>query len=171
MKPVIYKYIALAVVVTIIWTLIEHFLGYNTTDHETGQYTRILTTFFYWACIIAAIYETRKKQGGVLSFKNGINTGAMVALGYSAVIAVWFAFYAEVINTAYKPTLMAFEKNKLVAKGASPEKIAEKMKEVDMTSGGSVVSYILFVFMAVFGIGIALIASLILQKRPRNNPV
>lgn len=160
------KYVLIAFVVTVVWTILEHVLGYNTTKHEIGQYTRVLATFFYWGCVIAAIIEAKKKAGGLISFREAMNTGVGVAIGYSILVTGWFALYAEVINKNYQPSLMAFEKKKLLAANASPERIAEKLKEVEMQSGGSVLSYImLFAFMALFGIGISLITATIVKRR------
>jgi hypothetical protein len=160
------KYVGIAIVITVVWTLLEHVLGYNTTKHEIGQYTRILATFFYWGCVIAAIVEAKKNSGGLIGFRQAMNTGVGVALGYSILVTAWYTLYAEVINKDYQPSLMAFEKKKLLAANASPERIAAKLKEVEMQSGGSVLSYfMLFAFMALFGIGISLITATIVKRR------
>jgi len=74
--------------------------------------------------------------------------------------------YAEVINPQYRPTLIAYERSKLEAAHATPEQIADKLKEVEMSSGGSFLSYLLlFVFMFLFGFIVAVIASLIFKKK------
>jgi hypothetical protein len=166
MRKIIIKYVLLAIVITIVWTIFEHLSGYNNSRHEIGQFTRVLPTFIYWGLVIAAVLDAKRKLGHAFNFKTGINTGIGVALGYSFLVSLWYALYAEVINRQYQPTLLAFEKNKLVAAGASAEKIAAKMKEVEMTSGGSITSYLLlFIYMALFGMGIALITSLVVQSR------
>jgi hypothetical protein len=67
-------------------------------------------------------------------FAQGFKTGASIAVLYSVMVSCWFALYAEVINPDYRPSLIAFERNKLVASRASAQVIAEKMKEVEMTS-------------------------------------
>jgi hypothetical protein len=166
MTRTVVKYIVIAFVLTVIWTMIEHVLGYNTTKHNIGQYTRILTNFIYWACVIAAIIEAKNRMGGTISFKQAMNTGVGVSLAFSLLLAGWFALYAEVINKDYQPSLLAFEKNKLLTANASPEQIAEKLKSIEMQSGGSVSSYLmLFAFMSLFGIGITLITSAIVRRR------
>jgi hypothetical protein len=165
MIKIIIKYTLIAFVITVIWTLIEHVLGYNTTRHDIGQYTRVITTFLYWGLVVAAIIEVKNKSGNKINFKTALNTGLGVAFGYSFLVTLWFALYAEVINTQYQPTLLAFERNKLLAAGASAEKISAKLKEVELTSGGSVMSYLLlFVYMALFGVGIAVVTSLFVQR-------
>ena len=169
MKNPAVKYGVYALLISIIWTIIEHILGYNTTNHETGQYARMLGSIVYFILVIVAIFAVRKQQNGSLTFSEGFKTGSRVSLIYSAGITVWYALYGEVINTQFKPTLMAFEKSKLEAAHATPEVIAAKMKEVDMSSGGSAFSYsLLFVFMLLFGIVIAAIASLILRRTKKS---
>jgi hypothetical protein len=146
--------------------MIEHVLGYNTTKHHIGQYTRIFTNFIYWGSVIAAIIEAKNRSGGTLPFKQAMNTGVGVSLAFSLLLAGWYALYAEVINKEYQPSLLAFEKSKLLAANASQEKITEKLKAIEMQSGGSFSSYLmLFAFMALFGIGITLITSAIVRRR------
>jgi hypothetical protein len=166
---IIIKYILIGFVFAFAWTIIQHVLGYNTTRHDIGQYTRQIPAFVFWIMIIAAIIERKKSLGGVIDFKTAINTGGMVALGYSVLVTIWYAIYAELINTQFQPTLMAFERSKLEAKGASEAVILTQLEHIKLTSGGSVLSYLLlFVFMSLFGLGIALITSLIVQRKRRK---
>jgi hypothetical protein len=170
MKTVAVKYALITFAITVAWTLAEHFLGYNTTNHAVGEYTRRLTAFIYYALIVYAIWKQKKLQNNRLSFAQGMGTGARMALIYSVLVALWFAFYAEVINPAYRKTLIAFEREKLVAANASAEQIAAKMKEVEMTSGGSATSYLLLaLFMFLGAIFPTLIASAILQRKDRKS--
>ena len=167
MKNPAFKYGVYALIISIIWTIIEHVLGYNTTNHETGQYARMLGAIVYYILVVVAIFAVRKQQGS-LTFGEGFKTGAIVSLTYGVGITIWYALYGEVINTQFKPTLMAFERAKLEAAHATSDAIAAKMKEVDMSSGGSALSYVLlFVFMTLFGVVIAAIASLILRRRKK----
>ncbi len=165
------RYALYALIISILWTVFEHFMGYNTTHHETGQYTRMVGGFFYFIVIILAIAALRKQQGGNLSFAQGCKTGAITSVVYSICLAIWYAIYGEIINTSYKPTLIAFEKSKLEAANASPELVAEKIKAVDMQTGGSIASYLfLVVFMSIGGILVGTVASLILKRtRGKNN--
>jgi hypothetical protein len=169
MKDPVIRFTTIALVITIAWTLIEHFLGYNTIHHEVGQYTRMLTAIFFYVCVALAVWVKRKQQANQLIFKQGFKTGALVSLYYSIGVTIWFALYAEVINKDYQPTLLAFTRKELEAKHLPPEVIAAKLKEVEMSSGGSVVSYLLlFVFMALFGLIVAVIASAIMKKKGSN---
>jgi hypothetical protein len=65
--------------------------------------------------VVVAIYETRKQQGGLLSFKDGMKTGRILSVMYSLGITAWYALYGEVINKEFKTSLMAFERHKLEA--------------------------------------------------------
>jgi len=162
MKTPAVKWGVYALLFTFVWTLIEHFAGWNTTNHQTGQYARMVGAYVFYLFIIIAIFQQRAQQTGSLTFGQGMKTGAIVSLIYSLGVTVWYCLYGEVINKQFKPTLVAFEKAKLDAAHASADAVAAKMKEVDMTTGGSVMSYVfLFVFMFIGGIIISLLASLI----------
>ena len=170
MKNIGAKYGWAALIITFVWTLIEHFAGLNTTNHEAGQYARMVGSFVYWILIFVAIYQRRKQQGGVLSFGQGFSTGVIVSAIYSIGCCIWYAIYGELINKQYKPSLMAFERAKLEAAHATPDMIAAKMKEVDMSSGGSAMSYVLLVvFMFVASCVVSTIAALIFQRKPKRN--
>ncbi len=169
MKNTAAKYGAYALIITIIWTIIEHLLGYNTINHETGQYARMVGAFVYWLMVIIAIFSTRKQQGGLLTLGQGLKVAATVAAIYSLGVTIWYCIYGEVINTQFKPTLMAFERAQLEAAHATPEAIVAKMKQVDMQTGGSVASYLfLFVFMFAGGMLIGLITSLIGKRSKKG---
>ncbi len=158
-----------ALLITIVWTLIEHFLGYNSANHEVGQYTRQLGAFVFWITVIVAIVQARRQQGGSLTFGQGMKAGRIVSFVYSLGITAWYCLYGEVINTQYRPTLIAFERAKLDSAHAAPDVIAAKMKEVEMTSGGSFLSYVfLFVFMFFSGMVVAIITSLILKRKQKK---
>ncbi len=152
------------IVFTILWTLLEHFLGFNTTRHEIGRYTRLFTAIVFYAAIGVAILQKRR-QRGLMGFAEGFRTGLAVTLLYSLLATLWFQVYAELINPEYKPSLLAYERSRLEASGASAEEITSKMKELEMTSGGSITSYVmLFIFMVTAGLVVSLVASIVLRK-------
>jgi hypothetical protein len=158
-------------VFTILWTLVEHVLGFNTSRHDIGQYSRLFTAIVFYAAIVIAIIKKRQQQNGVLGFAEGFRTGLAITLIYSLLITLWFAFYAEVINPSYKSSLMEFERKKITSSGASAEEITSKMNEVDMSSGGSFTSYLLlFAFMATAGLIVSLIAAIVLKRQPEQAP-
>lgn len=169
MKNTAVKYGVYALVITVIWTIIEHFLGYNTTNHEAGQYARMVGAFVFWLMVIIAIFSTRKEQGGLLTLGQGLKVAAIVSVIYSLGVTILYSIYGEVVNTQFKPTLMAFERAKLEAAHETAEAITAKMKQVDLQTGGSVVSYLfLFVFMFAGGMLIGFITSLIMKRRKKG---
>jgi hypothetical protein len=148
--------------------MMEHVAGLNTTNHAVGQYARGLTAFLYYATVALAIWKVRKQQGNALTFAEGMKTGCVTAGIYSVLVSLWFALYAEVINTQYKPTLMAYQRKKLEAAYLSKENLEAQMKQMDMVSGGTVVSYLLlFGFMFIFGVIVSLICSMAMRKARR----
>src|SRR2546428_8811659 len=153
MKNTAIKFALIALALTIIWSLIEHFMGFNTTKHEIGQYTRMVTPFVFYACVVMAILSFKNHQNdNYLSLAEGIKIGAITSVIYGVLSTCWFALYAEVINPQYAQTLKAYELSKLQTANAPATEIAETMKEVEMTSGGSFLSYFfLFLFMTLFG--------------------
>jgi len=165
-KRIAVKYALIVFVITVIWTMIEHVLGYNTTNHEVGQYTRMLAAFVFYFFIILAVWQVRRKQNNQLSFTDGLRTGAILSGIYAALVTVWYAIYAELINPQYQSSMMDFERKKMIAAKLSEQQMAEKLKEVELSSGGSVASYVLlFLFMFLFGVVIAFITTLLLKRK------
>ncbi|SMO59718.1 DUF4199 domain-containing protein [Solitalea koreensis] len=167
MKNTAIKFALIALATTIIWTLTEHFLGFNTTKHEIGQHTRLVTPFVFYACVVLGILSFKNHQNhNNLSWAGGLKTGALISVIYGSLSLCWFALYAEVINPEYASTLKAYELNKLRAANATAAEIAERMKDVELSTGGSFLSYFfLFLFMTLFGCLIALIATWLLRKK------
>ncbi|NCI48015.1 DUF4199 domain-containing protein [Sediminibacterium soli] len=166
MKHPAVRYAVCALVFTVIWTMIQHVAGWNTTHHETGQYTRMVPAIVFYVFIFIAVYRQRKQQGGSLSFGQGFRTGALLSLLYSLGCCLWYALYGEVINKNFKPSLMAFERARLEAAQVTPGQLEEGMKHIDLTTGGSVVSYVFLVaFMFALGCVITLVASLVFKRK------
>lgn len=169
MKKSSVRFTVIALTFTIIWTMIQHFAGWNTTDHATGQYTRMVAAVVFYILIFAAIFERRKQLGGHLRFGQGLATGAVLSALYSAGCCIWYALYGEVINRSFKPTLMAFERAKLAAANTSSDQAEAAMKQVDMTSGGSILSYLFLVlFMFVGGCIVSLVAAAVFRRSARH---
>jgi hypothetical protein len=168
MKNIAVRYALIAFIITVVWTLFEHQMGYNTVNHAVGQYTRMVSAFIFYFFIAFAIALQKRSQRDIISFKEGFVTGLIVCVIYAPLSALWFAVYGEIINPRYQASLMEFEKSKLVAIKASPIIIADKMKEVQLTSGGSFLSYfLLFVFTFLIGAIIAFTTSLLVRNQVR----
>lgn len=171
-KRIAIRYTFILMIITIAWTLIEHYLGYNTTNHEVGQYTRMLTAFIYYFFVGLAIWKIRRTQNGELSFNDGLKVGGLLSLLYSIGITIWLAIYGELINPEYQSSLMDFERKKMVAAKLTEAEINTKLEQVKMSSGGSVTSYLLlFLFMLLFGLVVAFIVTFILKRKKRTAEV
>jgi cytochrome bd-type quinol oxidase subunit 2 len=165
-KRIAFRYALIAFVIAVVWTMVEHYLGYNTTNHQVGQYARMLSAFVFYFCIILAVWEVRRKQNNELSFTDGLRTGAILSGIYSFFIAGWYAIYGEIINPQYQSTLIEFERKKMIAANLSQKQMADKLQQVEMSSGGSISSYILLiVFMFLFGMVVAFITTLVLKRK------
>jgi|GEM_PF-1088220 hypothetical protein len=166
----------MAITFTLVWTLFEHFMGYNTNRHDIGQYSRLVPAFVFYFFVFRAVWLQRKQDGGVINFAKGLKIGAATAVLYGLLAALWFAAYAEIINPKYASTLKTFELQKLENAHAGPEQVASKLKELELSSGGSFLSYfLLFVFMTFFGCAVALASAFLLRKKqntsiPNSNP-
>ena len=160
------KFAMIAIMFTIVWTLIEHYLGFNTVNHQTGQYTRLVTAIVYYSLVILTIWTKRRRQGNTLSLSEGLRSGSAISFLYAIMATVWFAIYAEWINKDFQSSLLAFERSNLEATHASQEFIASKMKQFQLMSGGSFISYlILFAFLTLAGFVVSVIATLVLRRR------
>lgn len=166
MPAVIFAILTLAI--STIWILACHMLGYNTTRHDIGQYTRMFPMIFFWLMIIGAIYYQRRKHGHVLSFSEGFKTGLVMTLIYCAGFTIVIILYQQFLNPEYHDTLKAFTLKTLQEKGAAQQEIDEKLKQLEMSAGGSAISYLLlFIFSSIWGIGISAIAALLLRRQPK----
>ena len=166
MKNIAVRCAIIAFIVTVVWTLFEHQMGYNTVNHAVGQYTRMVTALVFYFFIAFAIARQKTKQKGTIYFKEAFITGLIVCVIYAPLSTLWFALYGEVINPKYQSSLMEFERGKLVAMKASPIIIADKMKEVQLTSGGSFLSYfLLFVFTLIIGTIVAFTTALLVRRQ------
>lgn len=166
MKKAVRKYLLISVAFAAIWILIEHVLGYNTTRHDIGQFTRNATMLVFWVTIFLAIRETKKQQGNKLSFSEGMKTGVTLTVLYSMAFVLIILLYVQFINPDFYATYKTFTLNQLTAAHATPKQIEEAMMEVDMSYDGSLQSYaLLFLFSSIFGTVLSLIASLIYRTK------
>lgn len=167
MKNIAVRYAIIVLVISVVWTMTEHFLGFNTTRHEIGQYTRQIPPFIFYASIFFAVRELRRKQQNVLRYGQGILLGLELTLIYSVLLTLWYALYAEVINPKYQSTLIAFREAQYQANGGSAQDLAEQLRIDTLSSGGSLGSYVLLLaILIVFGLTCSVIAGLAYRKPP-----
>jgi hypothetical protein len=155
--------------VNVIWLLFEHMMGYNTTRHDIGQYTRMFPIIFFSFMIVAAIYYQRKRQSNVLAFPKGFRTGVVMTLIYCAAFTMVLILYQQFLNPEYFQTLKAFTLQGLQARNASQAEIDAVMERLKMMSGGSAFSYLVhFALCAIWGICFSAIVAFLLKKRLKS---
>src|SRR5262245_46632267 len=101
MNKAVRKYLLINTVFLIVWILLEHVLGYNSTKHEIGQYTRNATMIFFWITIFLTIRETRINLGGQLTIAQGMKSGIILTLAYSAIFALCIFLYVKLLNPGF----------------------------------------------------------------------
>lgn len=153
--------------VSIIWILFEHLMGYNTTRYDIGEYTNNFPVIFYSIMLFATIYYTRRGHGNTLTFAEGFRAGVIMSvifsLGFTIVIVLYHQFLnPDMLMYARTTFTQQFQDGKL-----TQSQLDEKMRSLEQMYGGSFMSYLeLFIFMLLWGIGISVIASAILRKKP-----
>lgn len=168
MKNIAVRYALIVFAISVLWTLTEHFLGFNTTRHDIGQYTRQIPAFIFYGSIFFAVGQLRKSQQNVLRYGQGILLGLKLTLIYSSLLTIWYALYAEVINKQFQSSLLAFREAQYAQNGGSADKLAEQLRIDTLSSGGSLGSYVLlFAILLLFGLTVSVIASLALRKKPK----
>ena len=121
------RYGILFALIVIVYVMLEHFLGLNTSNHQMGQYTRfggvlvpILGIFFG--------LNAKCKELGSLSTKQGIRSGFIIALIQTSLTTLWFLIYPNFINPEFYSTMLEFEREKMIAQGLSQTEVTEKLE-------------------------------------------
>ena len=154
-----------ALIFSIAWIGFEHAMGYNTTRHDIGQFTRLLPAFVYWAFLFIAV-RNEKRRTGQLSFLNGWKAGNVTSLVYSIGFAIIIMIYQQFINPEFFETFKTFSLAELQSNQATQAQIDSAMKEIEMSYSGSATSYLLlFVFSFVWGVVLSSIAALIFKSK------
>ena len=155
--------------VSVIWILFEHMMGYNTTRNDIGQYTRMFPMIFFWVMLVVAIYYKRRGNGNTLTFSEGFRTGLVMTLIYSLGFTIAIILYQKFLNPDMYSIMKDFTMQQLQQGKLNHEQYDKAIKEVDMVYSGKLIAYVwLFGIIAVWGIGISAIASLILMKKPKT---
>lgn len=144
MKPE-YQYGLLCGIGLSVWMLIEFALGFHTTSLEIGQYSGYFSIFIPVVIIYAALKEQSSKMNGIVSVKEGMNTGFQIAI-YSAVLFTFFLYvYNNYINPEWLNSLVEWQRKKLLLGGASDDEIERFMdqnRRMNNAVGQGVMSFI-----------------------------
>jgi hypothetical protein len=163
-KPSV-RYALIALLFTFVWMVFEHLMGWNTTRHEIGQYSRMLPMIVFWVLIFITVNQSRGMQSSY-TFNQGLRDGMMMSLIFCAWFTVLIVLYQKFINPDFYITLKAFTIEQLKAKNATQAEIDENMKTMDMSFNGSAFSFfLLFVFSFGWGLILSVIAALVYRKK------
>ena len=165
MKQPSVKYAVIALAITAVWILIEHFAGWNSTRHDIGQYTRMLPMILFWVLIFVTVNQTR--AGKIpFTFTEGFRAGLIMSLIYCAGFTLLIVLYQKLINPDFFDTLKAWSIEQMHAKNIPQEQIDAELKNMEMSFNGSAVSFfLLFVFSFGWGTILSAIAALVYRKK------
>ncbi len=167
-----FEYSLKAVAAVVIWVMIEHGLGFNTTNHEVGQYTRMASAFLLILFVYLAVRERKAQLLGTISFGGAFRTGLLTVAFYALLSATWFHVYASWINPDFYPSLKSFKLAQVTQSGATQQVIESAMKEIEMSYSGSLVSYLLLmVFTFIMGGIVTAIISFFMQAKKQTTQV
>ena len=154
-----------SLIFSIIWIVFEHAMGYNTTRHDIGQFTRLVPAFVFWLSLFIAV-RNEKRKTGKLTFTDGWKAGIVTSLVYSAGFTIIIVIYQQFVNTDFYETFKAFSLAELETAEATAAQIDSAMKEIEMSYSGTTTSYLLlFVFSFVWGTILSSIAALIFKSK------
>lgn len=169
MNKISIKYGITASLLFILWVLIEHALGFNTTKIKMGEKTRLASAFVFYLFIIICIWKQKQSTNGHLSIAQGMKTGTIMVIIYGMITAIWLAVYQHFINPSLFENMMLFTEEKLKANNATPEEADTAFNEIKMIYSGSVSSYFFyFLFSSIIGCVVVLLVSLFLHKKSKT---
>ena len=104
-------------------------MGYNTTRHDIGQYSRLVPALLFWASIFVVV-RNEKRKTGKLTYIDGWKAGVVCSLVYSFGFAIIIAIYQQFINPEFYETFKAFSLAHLQEIKATQAQIDSAMKEL-----------------------------------------
>lgn len=166
---ILFRNLGIALTLTFLSVLVNHALGFNTTRHDIGDITRNAVTILFWCSIFLTIVQIRAASGDEHNFLNAFRNGFFYSVFYSAAFSLFIAFYQRVINPQFYPTYRAYFEKRLVEAKVSPELLAAKLRQFDMSFNGDFPTYVLlFLFMAMGGVILSALAAAIYRKPKAN---
>jgi NADH:ubiquinone oxidoreductase subunit 3 (subunit A) len=167
MKSAPVRFALAALVLSLIWILFEHLMGWNTKRHDIGQYTRLVPMLVFWIILVSGIWYVRRHHGHSLTFREGFQAGLIMTLIYCAGFTIIMVLYQKFMNPDYYQTMKEFTLQGLRERRATQHEIEEAEQQLYHRAGGSARSYLLlFVYSSIWGVGISSIASMMLRKGP-----
>ena len=112
------KYGVMFAGIVVVYVMLEHLLGINTTRHDIGQYSRLAGVLVPIVGIFFGIKAKRDKElNGTMRFWQGVKTGFLIAVIQTTLTTLWFLFYGRVINPQFFDSMLEFERSRMIAAG------------------------------------------------------
>jgi hypothetical protein len=166
MKNAAVKFALFALGASVIWIFFEHMMGWNTTNHYIGQYSRMLPMILFWIMLVVCIWYVRRNHGNTLTFREGFESGLVMTLIYCVGFTLVIFLYSKFMNPTMHETMTAFTQQEFKDGQLNQQQLDDALKEIDTVYSGKPLSYLLlFIFSAIWGIGISAIASGLLRKK------
>lgn len=162
------RYGAIFAGVVVVYVMLEHFLGFNTTNHAVGQYSRLGGVLVPILGVLFGLIAKRRELG-FLTFGQGIKSGFVIAVTQTTLTTIWFLIYPNLINTEFYSTLLAFERQKLIARGMPEPDIESWIGTLRWMFSFPVQPIFQMIVGVAYGVVFAGVFSLILRrKRPQG---
>lgn len=161
------KYALFSAAVLILWTLLEHFLGLNTTNFRAGEFTRLTIPVVVLIFLFLGTREKRNKEfNGELTFWQGLKTVFFLSLFYAVLQGFWFEIYSTLINPGYAALTLHYQETKLVAEGKTPQEIADRIAFARKIFDGGFMQYgFFFLSTTIINTAIGAIMTLFLRRQ------
>ncbi len=114
------KYGVMFAGIVVVYVMLEHLLGINTTRHDIGQYSRLAGVLVPIVGIFFGIKAKRDKElNGTMRFWQGVKIGFLIAVIQTTLTTLWFLFYGRVINPQFFDSMLEFERSRMIAAGTA----------------------------------------------------
>ena len=107
----------------VLWTLAVHALGWYTTDLAAGQIADRVVIVVPIAAIALALRGRTHSDETPVRFRTALAVGAGVGLVSAAIMTPFLLWYHHVVNPAWLDHLIAFQRARMSAAGATQSQI------------------------------------------------
>lgn len=163
------KYALLCGIGSSVWVLAEYALGFHTTSLEIGQYSGYFSILIPLVLIFSALRDHQEKNGILLSWKDGIETGFRIAFFSAVIFSLFMIIYHLAINPGWIDATVEWQRKRLILGGATDDEIG-RFTEMHRTTNSLTAQIITgFVGSTTIGVIISLIEIPIVRwfNRPR----
>jgi hypothetical protein len=140
------KYALLSAALLVVWVMVEHFLGFNSTRMDIGEYTHSVTPLATLVLLFLGIREKRNRElNGQLTFWQGLRTAFWISFFYAILQALWFALYSNLINPEYTALTVQFKQKQLELSGKTPGQVEDELRITRMIFDGGIKQFVFFI--------------------------